>query len=48
MENRKAVYSAARDLHPHRFNRGIRKWNLPETVALNPTDEDKSKLEGIG
>ena len=48
MENRKLVYNTAKQLHPQRFNRGIRKWNLPETVALNPTDEDKSKLQGIG
>lgn len=48
MENRKLVYSAAKQLHPQRFNRGIRKWDLPEAVALNPTDEDKSKLQVTG
>jgi putative transposase len=46
MDNRRRVYNSAKDLHPQRFNRGIRKWNLPHATALNPTDVDKSALEG--
>lgn len=41
MEVRKQVYSAAKELNPQRFNRGIRSWDLPKTVALNPTDDMK-------
>lgn len=45
MKNRKRVYEAARSLNPQRFNKGIRKWEAPEAVALNPTDEIKDKLK---
>lgn len=41
LEKRKSVYETAKTLNPNRFNRGIRKWEEPETVALNPTDEMK-------
>lgn len=44
MQKRKLVYDLAKKRHPHRFNRGIRKWDLPATVALNPTDESKTTL----
>lgn len=37
--NRKKVYIAAKLLHPLRFNRGIRKFGLPESVSLNPEKE---------
>ena len=43
MANRKKVYEAARALNPLRFKKGIRNWNPPETVSLNPTDEVKEK-----
>ncbi len=39
MTNRKKVYMAAKMLHPLRFNRGIRKFDLPESVTLNPEKE---------
>jgi putative transposase len=45
MEKRKIVYDLAKKRHPGRFNRGTRKWDLPETVALNPTDEIKANLQ---
>ena len=44
MENRKLVYSTARELHPLRFKKGIRNWDVPKQVALNPTDEIKESL----
>ena len=44
MAKRKMVYQNAKILHPLRFNRGIRKWDFPQAVALNPTDEIKSLL----
>jgi hypothetical protein len=44
MQKRKRVYDLAKKRHPHRFNRGIRKWDLPATVALNPTDDSKDTL----
>lgn len=46
MEKRKKVYKTAKELHPQRFNRGIRNWDLPKVVALNPTDEIKASLDG--
>jgi len=36
MENRRAVYEAARAANPKRWAQGIRNWNLPEKVWLNP------------
>ena len=47
MNNRIKVYEAARALNSSRFNKGIRNWNHPEKVALNPTDEVKDKLKII-
>jgi len=38
LECRKATYNKARDLHPERWSRGIRKWGRPEIVTLNPRD----------
>ena len=46
VKNRKLVYNIAKKLHPQRFNRGIRNWDLPETVTLNTKDENKLKLNG--
>ena len=39
MENRKLVYNAAKQLHPQRFSKGIRKKDSCYKIALNPTDE---------
>ena len=36
MDNRKTVYEAARASNPRRWSRGIRDWNLPKSVWLNP------------
>jgi len=44
MAHRTKVYESARQLHPQRFNKGIRNWKSPEKVALNPTDEVKEIL----
>lgn len=46
MENRKKVYMSAKLLHPLRFKRGIKKFDLPESVYLNPEKEDSK--ENIG
>lgn len=40
MEKRKKVYMAAKLLHPLRFKRGIKKFDLPKHVSLNPQKED--------
>lgn len=45
MRKRKTLYETARRLNPQRFNRGIRKWEAPKAVALNPTDEIKESIE---
>ena len=39
MANRKKVYQAASLLHPLRFKRGIKNFDLPEYVSLNPQKE---------
>lgn len=41
MIKRKSVYESARKLNPQRFSRGIRKWEEPKSVALNPINEKK-------
>jgi transposase InsO family protein len=46
MANRKKVYQAAKLLHPLRFKRGIKNFDLPESVSLNP--EKKSVVEKTG
>lgn len=45
MKKRKKVYESARKLNPQRFNKGIRKWESPKAVALNPTDKIKDILK---
>lgn len=45
MDKRKQVYESARALNPLRFKKGIRNWDVPEKVALNPTDEIKDNLK---
>mgnify|MGYP001812742798 CR=1 FL=1 len=44
MDNRKIVYEAARASNPRRWSRGIRDWDLPESVWLNP-EKDIGDLE---
>ena len=45
MDNRKAVYEAASRTNPKRWSQGIRDWNLPEKVWLNPEkDCDDSEV----
>lgn len=46
MTNRRKVYMAAKMLHPLRFKKGIRKFDLPEYVSLNPDNENKSEVTG--
>ena len=41
MANRKKVYMAAKMLHPLRFKRGIKNFDLPEYVSLNPQKEEE-------
>lgn len=48
IENRKTVYESARKIHPERWSKGIRDWDLPEAVALNPVDVSKIKLKSTG
>jgi transposase InsO family protein len=43
MQHRKAVYEAARASNPRRWSGGIRNWNLPEAVWLNP-EKDRGDL----
>ena len=43
LEQRKAVYEAARAKHPERWSKQVRDWSLSDTVWLNP---DKIKDEG--
>lgn len=45
MVKRKSVYESARRLNPQRFNRGIRKWEEPKAVALNPINEKKDTMD---
>lgn len=42
------TWDIARESHPERWTRDIRNWELPDTVALNPTEEieDNSKKTG--
>ena len=44
MNNRIKFYESARAPNQTRFNKGIRNWTIPETVALNPTVEIKGKF----
>jgi len=42
MKKRKKVYNTARESHPERWTRNICNWELPDTVALNPTEENET------
>jgi putative transposase len=46
-EYRRSVYQKARDLHPERFPNGIRKWDLPLEVTLNPEKKRQSKNSDV-
>ena len=39
MNQRKAVYAAAKSKHPERWSGDTRNWELPRTVYLNPEKE---------
>ncbi len=43
LEQRKAVYEAARTQHPERWSRKTRNWEPVEGVWLNPTNKNQSK-----
>ena len=45
LEQRKAVYEAAREEHPERWSGDIRNWDRPETVSLNPNKSDHQKTQ---
>jgi len=45
MQNRIAVYQAARDRNPGRWSESIRDWSLPETVWLNPEREKPKEMK---
>lgn len=47
MEKRKRVYESAKSLYPERWAHNIRNWDLPNAVALNPTDQIKSSFENV-
>ena len=44
MGNRKAIYEAARAENPRRWSKGIRNWDMPKMVWLNP-EKDRGDLE---
>jgi putative transposase len=44
MDNRRAVYEAARANNPNRWTGGTRNWNLPDMVWLNP-EKNRDDLE---
>ncbi len=43
IDKRKKVYNAAKKLHPERWSRNTRSWEIEETVALNPSDKNKAE-----
>ena len=45
MQNRIAVYEAARARNPGRWSESIRDWSLPETVWLNPEREKTLEIK---
>ena len=45
MEKRKKVYKAAKEAHLERWTRETRSWELPDIVALNPTEEIKEIIK---
>ncbi len=47
MKKRRSVYESAKTLYPERWSKTTRNWNLPNVVALNPTDEIKISLRNV-
>ena len=46
VQNRTAVYEAAKAEHPERWNgRSVRDWSAPEVVFLNPVNSDAKRTE---
>ena len=45
LEQRKAVYAAARNEHPERWSGDTRNWERPETVSLNPDKSGHQKTQ---
>lgn len=43
LKARRETYEKARRTHPERWARGIRKWDRPEIVKLNPRERKKSR-----
>lgn len=43
MINRDKVYTSAKQLHPERWSRNTRNWELPQFVSLNPNKKDKNQ-----
>lgn len=43
MEKRKATYLAARNDHPERWSRNIRRWEVTKEVTLNPRNRKKDR-----
>lgn len=41
LHNRRTVYQLARERHPERWTRSIRKWNAPNWVSLGPVKESE-------
>jgi hypothetical protein len=39
LEQRRRVYERAREQNPERWSRGVRSWNRPDVVRLNPQRE---------
>ncbi len=44
-EQRREVYEAARERHPARWSRGVRKWESVKEVRLNPEKERAARRE---
>ena len=42
MRKRKETYEKAKAKHPERWSKGIRNWELPEYVSLNPIAEEEA------
>ena len=43
LSNRQKVYELARNKHPERWSKGIKKWTLPEYVSLNPIKKKEAE-----
>lgn len=45
LENRREVYAEAKERHPERFATGVRAWQRPKLVRLNPERRTSGKTE---